>query len=249
MPAPVVASNLHRVPQGSRAIPSRRFSTRSPPCSTAGTACAIRRAGSSSTVREPSAGSGPGWRRGAASRSSVAGRRPERGALAADFGARYVDANAESPEGSADIAVDCTGDREVWERLPELVRPGGQVLLFGGCAPGATVTFDAARLHYAEITLAGSFHYAPADATAALAALASGEIDPRGLLSERGDSLRRAALSRRPGPGAGNPLCGRGGGVRVVAAASGGGASGARSSDDMLGRPAAFETPATGEDS
>ena len=60
------------------------------------------------------------------------------------------------------------------------------MLLFGGCAPGATVPFDAARLHYAEITLIGSFHYTPAEARAALATLSSGEIDPRGLLSERG---------------------------------------------------------------
>ncbi len=185
VPAPVVASNLHRVPQGL----SDSVAAFLDPLASVFHGW--------SRLRDPAGrvlvyGAGAlGWLwAGVASRRglevSVAGRRPERGALAADFGARYVDANAESPEGSADIAVDCTGDREVWERLPELVRPGGQVLLFGGCAPGATVTFDAARLHYAEITLAGSFHYAPADATAALAALASGEIDPRGLLSERG---------------------------------------------------------------
>ena len=41
------------------------------------------------------------------------------------------------------------------------MRPGGQVLLFGGCAPGDHGGFDAARLHYAEIALIGSFHYTP----------------------------------------------------------------------------------------
>src|SRR5262249_31118491 len=75
--------------------------------------------------------------------------------------------------GPPDIAVDCTGDRAVWELLPEVVRPGGQVLLFGGCAPGETVTFDAARLHYAEVSLVGSFHYTPTEARAALDALAA----------------------------------------------------------------------------
>ena len=72
------------------------------------------------------------------------------------------------------------------ERLAELVRPGGQVLLFGGCAPGARVSFDAARLHYAELALVGSFHYTPEDARAALGALASGEVDPRPLVAARG---------------------------------------------------------------
>jgi L-iditol 2-dehydrogenase len=120
----------------------------------------------------------------------VASRRPERAALAQRYGARFVDLTREGPEaaGSAapDLAVDCTGDRAVWERLAELVRPGGQVLLFGGCAPGARVAFDAARLHYAELALVGSFHYTPADAAAALEALASGEVDPRPLIAARG---------------------------------------------------------------
>ena len=123
----------------------------------------------------------------------LAGRRPDRASLAARYGARFVDLTREGREGlvsqcgsAPDIAVDCTGDREVWELLPEIVRPGGQVLLFGGCAPGAAVTFDASRLHYAEISLVGSFHYTPAEARAALEALTSGEIDPRPLLSARG---------------------------------------------------------------
>ena len=123
----------------------------------------------------------------------VAGRRAERGALAARFGARYVDRSLQGPEalvsetgGPPDLAVDCTGDGGVWELLPELVRPGGQVLLFGGCAPGTAVRFDAARLHYAEITLTGAFHYTPTEARAAMDALASREIDPRPLITARG---------------------------------------------------------------
>ena len=84
------------------------------------------------------------------------------------------------------MAVDCTGDPEVWRRLADLVVPGGKVLLFGGCAPGATVAWDAARLHYSEISLIGSFHYTPAEARDALAILASGVIDPSPLISGRG---------------------------------------------------------------
>ena len=123
----------------------------------------------------------------------IAGRRADRAPLAARFGARYVDRSQHGPEalvsetgGPPDLAVDCTGDGGVWELLPELVRPGGQVLLFGGCAPGTAVRFDAARLHYAEITLTGAFHYTPTEARAALDALASRNIDPRPLITARG---------------------------------------------------------------
>ncbi len=117
----------------------------------------------------------------------VAGRGAANLEIAARYGARIVDVERESVEGlGADAAVDCTGDARVWELLPSLVGSGGRVLLFGGCAPGAAVTYDAARLHYSEISLAGSFHYTPEEARAALAALASGEIDPRPLVTASG---------------------------------------------------------------
>src|SRR4029453_5978733 len=90
------------------------------------------------------------------------------------------------PLDGVDAAVDCTGDPEVGRRLADLVLPGGTVLLFGGCAPGAIVEWDAARLHYSEISLVGSFHYTPTQAREAMELLASGKIDPRPLISGRG---------------------------------------------------------------
>jgi L-iditol 2-dehydrogenase len=117
----------------------------------------------------------------------VAGRRTARLDFAARCGSTVIDLDRESAEGvGADAATDCTGDPRVWEELPALVRPGGRVLLFGGCAPGAAVTYDAARLHYSEIALVGSFHYTPQEARAAMALLASGEIDPRPLITATG---------------------------------------------------------------
>jgi L-iditol 2-dehydrogenase len=132
----------------------------------------------------------------------VAGRRPDRASLARRCGARFIDAAA-GPDFAPDIAVDCTGDGAVWERLATLVRPGGQVLLFGGCAPGTTVSFDAARLHYSEISLLGSFHYTPDEARAALAMLASSEIDPRALIAQRGtlSDLPRFLAAQAAGEG------------------------------------------------
>lgn len=126
-------------------------------------------------------------------RAIVAGRRAERLFAAAALGAEMIDTDREAPEDTfargpslPDIAVDCTGSPEVWQRLAHLVRPGGEVLLFGGCAPGVTVTYDAERLHYAEISLVGSFHYTPEEARAAMAMLSSGEVDPLPLVTDTG---------------------------------------------------------------
>ncbi len=114
---------------------------------------------------------------------TIAARRPARRAMAESFGARFLDLSAGSPEAGDSLAVDATGDPEVWSLLPFLVSPGGRVLLYGGCAPGSIASFDAARLHYAEISLVGSFHSTPAEAAEALALLASGAVDPLPLVS------------------------------------------------------------------
>ena len=66
-----------------------------------------------------------------------------------------------------DAVFECTGQPEIWEASVGYVRRGGAVILFGGCKPGTTVTYDAARLHYDEITLRGTFHFAPLDVSSA----------------------------------------------------------------------------------
>jgi L-iditol 2-dehydrogenase len=192
IPAGIVATSLHRVPEGVAdevaafldplASVIHGWNRLATPVPGPGTSMLIYGAGALAFLW-----AGLASKRGI--EAIVAGRRPERARLAERFGARFVDVSAGFPEGAsrpADIAIDCTGDRTVWERLPALVRPGGRVLLFGGCAPGATVTFDAARLHYSEISLIGSFHYTPEEAKASLEALASGAIDPRPLIAETG---------------------------------------------------------------
>jgi L-iditol 2-dehydrogenase len=192
VPSGVVAANLHRVPEGL----DDEVAAFLDPLASVLHGWSRLRAPSGSLLVYGAGALAFLWASVASRRGLevvVAGRRPERAALAARFGARFVNLTREGPEvlvaangALPDIAVDCTGDRAVWELLPELVRPGGQVLLFGGCAPGTTVGFDAARLHYAEITLCGSFHYTPTEARASLDALASGEVDPRPLVTARG---------------------------------------------------------------
>jgi threonine dehydrogenase-like Zn-dependent dehydrogenase len=110
--------------------------------------------------------------------SPAAGRRvwkPPRG-----YGAQVVDVAREPRRRHRRrrAAVDCTGDPRVWE------------LCLRSCAPAAGSSSSAAaprrprsppyaaRLHYSEISLAGSFHYAQ-EARAAMAALGSAEVDPR----------------------------------------------------------------------
>ncbi len=61
----------------------------------------------------------------------------------------------------ADLIVECTGRQNVWEESVDLCRRGGDVVLFGGLPGGARVSFDAARLHYDQITLHSPFHFTP----------------------------------------------------------------------------------------
>lgn len=82
-----------------------------------------------------------------------------------------------------DLVIEATGKREVWEATPGLVRPGGTVLLFGGTAPGESVCFDPARLHYDEIKLYGAFHFTPADVREAYVLLSGGRLDVKKLIT------------------------------------------------------------------
>ncbi|HJW13291.1 MAG TPA: alcohol dehydrogenase catalytic domain-containing protein [Thermoanaerobaculia bacterium] len=136
-------------------------------------------------------------------RATLAGRGAARLETAGSYGAEVVDVDRRTAPAGADAAVDCTGDPRVWELLPSLVRPGGRVLLFGGCAPGATVAWDAARLHYSEISLIGSFHSTPEEGRAAMAALASAAMDPRRLVTASGplSELPRFLEAQRRGEG------------------------------------------------
>ena len=107
------------------------------------------------------------------------GGRPERRALAPDFGARPGD-----PEG-ADVVIEAAGTEQSWRDALSLVRPGGTVVFFGGLPAGATLEVDAYRLHYEELTLRGAFHHSPRHVRAALAFLASGAYPWERLVTHR----------------------------------------------------------------
>src|SRR5205823_784027 len=60
-----------------------------------------------------------------------------------------------------DVVIEAVGRPEIWEAAVQLVRKGGKVNFFGGCASGTTVKLDTALLHYSNLTLLASFHHTP----------------------------------------------------------------------------------------
>mgnify|MGYP004693695965 FL=1 len=82
-----------------------------------------------------------------------------------------------------DVAVECVGLPEIWERIFSCVRPGGTVHFFGGCKSGSTVTFDTTKMHYGDITLMSVFHHTPKYFRQALDYIASGDVEVEKLIT------------------------------------------------------------------
>jgi L-iditol 2-dehydrogenase len=82
-----------------------------------------------------------------------------------------------TPKGrGVDIAIEAVGVPDAWEEALEMVRKGGTVNFFGGCAVGTQVTLDTNRIHYSDITLRATFHHTPAICRKALELIASGRF-------------------------------------------------------------------------
>jgi len=75
-----------------------------------------------------------------------------------------------------DIAIEAVGVPEAWQEAVELVRKGGTVNFFGGCAANTHVTLDTNRIHYSDITLRATFHHTPAICRKALDLIAGGRF-------------------------------------------------------------------------
>jgi L-iditol 2-dehydrogenase len=91
-----------------------------------------------------------------------------------------VDAvRALSPAGrGSDVVIEAVGRPEAWVWATEMVRKGGTVNFFGGCAKGAKVELDTNRLHYSEVTLKATFHHTPDAVRKAFALIAEKKIRP-----------------------------------------------------------------------
>ncbi len=84
-----------------------------------------------------------------------------------------------------DVAIECVGLPEIWERLVSCVRPGGTVHFFGGCKSGSTVSIDTTKMHYGDIKLMSVFHHTPKYFREALDLIASGDIEVEKLITDR----------------------------------------------------------------
>lgn len=83
-----------------------------------------------------------------------------------------------------DVAVECVGLPEIWERIFTFVRPGGTVHFFGGCKSGSKVTFDTTKMHYGDIRLMSVFHHTPKYFRKALEYIASGDVEVEKLVTK-----------------------------------------------------------------
>jgi L-iditol 2-dehydrogenase len=82
-----------------------------------------------------------------------------------------------------DIAIEAVGVPEAWQEAVELVRKGGTVNFFGGCALGTHVTLDTNRIHYSDITLRATFHHTPAICREALELISSGRFQSEAFIT------------------------------------------------------------------
>jgi L-iditol 2-dehydrogenase len=105
---------------------------------------------------------------------TVADRHPERREQASELGGRGIE-RLEKHQ----LVFEAVGRPEAWQQAAAAARPGGVVVLVGGCPGGTQVAFPSGPLHYDELELRGAFHHSPDEVDAALGALARGKVDWR----------------------------------------------------------------------
>lgn len=76
----------------------------------------------------------------------------------------------------SDVVIEAVGRPQAWQWAVDMVRRGGVVNFFGGCATGTKVELDTNRLHYNELTLKATFHHTPESVRKAFALIAEKKI-------------------------------------------------------------------------
>ena len=97
-------------------------------------------------------------------------------AFGADDGPVEERARAWAEGRGPDHVFEAVGKPETHLQAVALVRDGGKVCLFGGCAQGATIPLDLHRVHYKQLSLHGVFHHTPPHFREAVRLLSAGEI-------------------------------------------------------------------------
>lgn len=83
----------------------------------------------------------------------------------------------------ADVIIEAVGRPAAWTQALATVRPGGRVLLFGGCPANTEVPLDTRRMHYDELTLLSTFHHTPEAIRESLRLLAEGAVQAAPLIT------------------------------------------------------------------
>ena len=83
----------------------------------------------------------------------------------------------------ADVVFVCVGAAGAVDQAMAAAGPGGAVNVFGGLPGGTMLAVDAQRVHYDEVTLTGSFGFAPEHFRTALGMLAAGRVDVDGIIT------------------------------------------------------------------
>lgn len=84
-----------------------------------------------------------------------------------------------------DIAIEAVGVPAAWQEAVELVRKGGTVNFFGGCAVDTHVTLDTNRIHYNSINFRSTFHHTPDHCRKALDLIAGGRFQAGAFITGR----------------------------------------------------------------
>ncbi len=83
-----------------------------------------------------------------------------------------------------DVVIEAVGKPEAWEEAIQMVRKAGNVIFFGGCKKGTTITVDTVLMHYSELKLIGVFHQTPDDFKRSFDLLAARLVDGRDFVKE-----------------------------------------------------------------
>ncbi len=103
-----------------------------------------------------------------------------------------------TPQGrGADSVVEAVATPQTWQWAVDMVRKGGVVNFFGGCAAGTQVSLDTNRLHYNDLTLRASFHHRPQVCRRAFDWIASGEFESHKFLTGRASLEELVPVFRR----------------------------------------------------
>jgi L-iditol 2-dehydrogenase len=76
----------------------------------------------------------------------------------------------------SDVVIEAVGRPQSWHWAVDMVRKGGVVNFFGGCASGTKVEIDTDRLHYSELNLKATFHHTPQTVRRAFALIAEKKV-------------------------------------------------------------------------